>query len=206
MERKTLRLISEIIFLLLFAFLFLQGRLQIWVLAWFAGILLSFVFSRVYCGWACPIGTLMRFQSWLYKKMNIKRFDINKNNFVTSVRYILLAGFFAGMFAVRARGVELNIIFYLVIAGAALSFFFEENFWHKICPHGTVLALTNKATSFNMEIEKDKCAGCGLCEQVCPNQTIRELEDGTRKIVNKECLVCRDCESVCPVNAISYGK
>ena len=206
MSKPSIRLLIEILFLILFAFLFFQGNLQVWVLLWFAGILASFIFSRVYCGWMCPIATIMRFQSWIYDKLNIDRIKITNSSLLTVVRYILIAVFFVGMITVRVGGVRLNIILYLVTAGVALSFLFEENFWHHICPHGTVLGLSNKPAPVQMRIDEDKCTGCGLCEQVCPNQTIEECEEGIRKIDNKECLVCQDCAAVCPVDAISYGK
>lgn len=50
----------------------------------------------------------------------------------------------------------------------------------------------------------DKCTGCGICEKICPVQTIR-LDDG-RPVWGKECTQCLACINRCPVHAIQYGK
>lgn len=48
----------------------------------------------------------------------------------------------------------------------------------------------------------DKCAGCGLCAQVCPCQNI-EMRDGTPTF-RHQCNFCTACIAFCPVKAINY--
>lgn len=49
-----------------------------------------------------------------------------------------------------------------------------------------------------------KCSGCGICETVCPVQTIR-LDNG-RPVWGKDCTQCLACIHRCPAHAIQYGK
>lgn len=205
MSNSKKRIISQILFIGLFFFLLFRGNLQIWVAFWALGIVISLIFDRVYCGWACPMGILLRFQSWIYDKFNLSRKGISSRFILNSFRVILILGFLAGMIAVRRFGYQLNIILILVGSSLVISFFFGESFWHRICPHGTVLSISNKFSKYRMEISEDDCTGCSLCEQACPNDTIYQVGDSkVREIDSKECLVCFECQKVCPVDAISY--
>ncbi|MCK8817779.1 4Fe-4S binding protein [Natroniella sulfidigena] len=207
MPKNFWRGISQAGFLVLFSFLLSQGRVRIWILLLIVGAVSSLVGKRVYCGWVCPIGGGMRFQSWLYEKFNLPRLkapSFLKGGFM---RLILVIAFFGGMVAVRVVGIELNIILYLFILGVGVSFIFSEDFWHRICPHGTVLNLTGRVGPLGMKVARADCTGCGLCEKVCPNESIEEEgTTGIRSIDCNECLVCHNCEEICPTGAISYGK
>jgi NADH-quinone oxidoreductase subunit I len=65
---------------------------------------------------------------------------------------------------------------------------------------------------FRIFLKLDDCVGCTLCEQVCPNGSIkmqpvdRENPRNKRKIypdVNfGTCTVCRNCQEICPTDAI----
>lgn len=69
------------------------------------------------------------------------------------------------------------------------------------CPVGTVLGIGSRKAYFHIEIDPDRCIGCGECERVCKAQCIRLPEktvDGSR------CVVCFDCTAVCPNAAITY--
>ncbi len=46
-------------------------------------------------------------------------------------------------------------------------------------------------------MDKEKCTGCGLCEAICPTNSITMEEGHPRGI----CLRCGLCAKVCPVNA-----
>lgn len=55
--------------------------------------------------------------------------------------------------------------------------------------------------------DKDKCAGCGLCEELCPADAIYTRVEGGERIVPyvkypDECWHCGSCRQDCPVKAI----
>ena len=54
-----------------------------------------------------------------------------------------------------------------------------------------------------LELDQDKCTGCGMCEQVCPHGVFR-VEDPTARIVDRDaCMECGACARNCPEEAIS---
>jgi len=52
-----------------------------------------------------------------------------------------------------------------------------------------------------IEIDRDLCTGCGLCETVCPTGTISIVE-GKATASAEESILCGHCEAVCPQEAI----
>jgi len=51
----------------------------------------------------------------------------------------------------------------------------------------------------------DNCTGCGLCERICPRETI-QLQNGKPAWVIPQCELCLGCLNRCPVEAINYGQ
>lgn len=56
--------------------------------------------------------------------------------------------------------------------------------------------------SFEVNVDNEKCIGCGECVDVCPVEVF-ELEDEKAVPVNmEECLGCESCVEVCEQDAI----
>jgi len=57
-----------------------------------------------------------------------------------------------------------------------------------------------------LDIQKDKCCGCGACFQVCPAKCIEMISDfdGFKypMIDKKKCIDCGRCNSICPTNNV----
>lgn len=60
--------------------------------------------------------------------------------------------------------------------------------------------LENVAT---LELEQERCTGCGRCVEVCPHQVF-ELEEGRARIRDLDaCMECGACQRNCPASAIT---
>ncbi len=55
-----------------------------------------------------------------------------------------------------------------------------------------------------IEVDSEKCEGCGDCVDVCPS-AVFELIDGKSNPVNvDECVECCSCVETCPNGAITH--
>jgi len=53
-----------------------------------------------------------------------------------------------------------------------------------------------------VQINQEKCTGCGLCVEVCPVEAI-SMEDDKAKIDAEKCVDCGQCVEECPNEAIN---
>jgi NAD-dependent dihydropyrimidine dehydrogenase PreA subunit len=60
-----------------------------------------------------------------------------------------------------------------------------------------------KKMSFHVEVDSEKCIGCGECVDICP-EDVYELQDEKSVPVNEEdCVGCESCVEVCEQDAIT---
>ena len=53
-----------------------------------------------------------------------------------------------------------------------------------------------------LDLEEEKCVGCGSCASVCPHGVI-QVSKGTAKIIDKNgCMECGACTLNCPTHAL----
>ena len=202
--RKGLQTIIQIIFLVAFVVLTITGRIQLWMAIFALGLIVSVFFSRLYCGWVCPINTLMRGISWLKKKLHIKSIKIPTLLKKPAVRYIVFGLFIALFVFTMATGKKLPVLPGLLIIGVVLTIFFPEELWHRyLCPYGTLFHIVSRKSIFSMNIDKSECTNCGICSRICPAAAV-DKEAGYYMIYKDACLVCFACSDKCKQKAISY--
>lgn len=52
-----------------------------------------------------------------------------------------------------------------------------------------------------MQVDGEKCTGCGTCASVCPNGAVRMTEDHRPAWDPKACTFCGKCENFCPAGS-----
>ena len=56
-----------------------------------------------------------------------------------------------------------------------------------------------------LNLESEKCTGCGMCENVCPHEVFL-IDQRKAKIINRDlCMECGACEKNCPIGAIAVN-
>jgi len=199
LSTKILTIVSEIVSLIIFILLFLNKKLQMWILIFGVSALLSMFFGRFYCSWICPMNTLFKPINWLYSKLKIKKLKTPRFLKWKGFRIIILVLFVVSMLLVKKMGLKINVLLYMTAFAVFLTLFFEENLWHRhICPFGTILSLTSRPSFYRMEINETDCISCGKCQKVCPTNSIITLENKKRRNEKNECLLCGRCVDVCP--------
>lgn len=78
-----------------------------------------------------------------------------------------------------------------------LSVLIYRPFCKYLCPLGAMYGLLNRFSFFQMEIDKEKCVGCGKCEHIC-KMNVKVMQC----INSAECIRCGECRASCPKNAI----
>lgn len=201
--KKTIQRSVQVVALALFALLFIQGKMQVWMIVFLASVVLALFFGRFYCGWLCPINTLIRPITWVKKKLRIKRKEMPAWIKSDVLRIVMAVLFLVAMGFVFVTGKQLPVLPFLIGAGVILSIFFDEALWHRhLCPYGTILSITGRFARKSVKIDPEACNNCTLCARVCPANAV--IRDEKHEIVTRECLVCHECERVCNQAAINY--
>ena len=196
----------QFIFLVLFITLMVLGKAQIWMGFIFLSILASAVFGRYYCGWACPINTLMKPVNWFGKKLGIQKRHVPKIFKTEKIRWIVFAFFLIGLgytIYTISLGKKFPLPLIIIPLGLLTTLFINEKTWHRyLCPWGVLFSITGRFAKIG--ITAANCSGCGICEKDCPGDAITINETRKADIDPTHCLLCFECQSKCPKDALSY--
>lgn len=203
--------IVQVLFVAFFVLLMVIGKLQLWFVVFFGGVILSLFFGRLYCGWACPMFITMKWSNIVRGLFKMKKFNVNRLVKLKFVRYIFFAGFIGLLIIQKKLGLDLPVLMYLTAAAILFTLIFEEDAWHcAVCPFGTVFDNVKrvKLPSLKLQIDQSKCIACGLCKKVCSAGAVElSVDDGGKRVFtidNRRCLLCLECKVKCPADAIFY--
>ena len=69
-----------------------------------------------------------------------------------------------------------------------------------LCPLGAIYGFFNRVALYRMELDKERCVGCGKCAAAC-----RMCVDPAKTPNSAECIRCGDCVRACPTGALELG-
>lgn len=206
MKRKppVLRLLSEVLFLALFIALIRMKRPTNWMIVFATSALLSAVFSRFYCGWICPINTVMQISEWIGRKLKIQKRHVPAILRSGAVSFLMLGLTVALAYLNVTHRVKVPFLVIMAAAGFIVTLRYTQAAWHNyLCPYGLLLRLPSKFARFRMNVGSECIPGCDKCAKVCPAEAV--TIDSQRAEINPSlCLVCRKCTMACPTHTIVY--
>ena len=206
---KYITNIIRILFLALFIFLLANGKVLLWLALFAVSLVAALIFGRVYCGYACPMNTLMIPTEWLSKKLKLQTADTPKwlkNGYFTwitlgiSVAVMLLSK--------RLLHIDLPILPFWLVMSILITLRYKPAVFHNlICPFGALQRSFGRFARLSEKVDKDACVGCKLCEKACPSNAILVSSEDKKAMINTAlCHQCIKCQQVCPKDAIHYSK
>ncbi len=182
------------------------SRSWVWSL-WCAGVILlvCLVVPRGFCGYVCPMGTLLDLFDWAIGR-RVRRPRATAEAWWVHLKYYLLAGVLAAaLFGVLLAGFVAAIpmitrgLAFLVTApqtGLAVG-------WHQRAPFGVgqVVSVLLLLVVLGLGIMRPRF----WCKYVCPSGalfSVANLLRLTERKVDSSCIECGKCVKVCPFDAI----
>jgi polyferredoxin len=193
---------------------------------------LSLLLGRSFCGWVCPLGTVMDLVHplafWHRKRASRQSQADDRRN--SRIRYLLLAAALGGaLLSIKLLGLVDPLVIFnraatagvVDLLGSRQAFerggltyfsilfivilileFWQPRFW---CRHLCPQgALLSLVSRFSLLNRRVSatCSKCGLCRAVCPMNAIPNDEHDTDY---SDCTLCLECEAACPVKGTSFG-
>lgn len=204
---RRLRQIVQLVFLAAFAFLLVKalfGRvLGSYVPLLVVGLItlvLTLLLGRVWCGWVCPMGTVL---TWTRFKGALERGERLSDRW-WGVKYVLLllilAGALLGLVPPALDWMGENAVAsgtgIVLLLGASVGLnLVADLFWCRyLCPLGGALAVLSRISPMRRTI-RTHCNDCSVCVDACPMGAV----DPRRGFVNDPggCTVSIDCLTAC---------
>lgn len=184
-----------------------------------AVVLVTLLFGRVFCGWACPLGATQFFllRREHGKKNHRREIPHEYHSILRWSKYgvlgilialVILTGQpifqdidpFRALFNLDFRwGVPLA--FLIVVLAASLIVGFP--FCKYVCPLGAFLGLLQPLSLFKIRFSSS-CTNCKVCSNVACDYGAIEPGATCPTINQRECVRCGECLSRCPSGAISF--
>jgi ferredoxin-type protein NapH len=223
-------LLFPVIFYFLSPYLLLMGALEKTIagdtIVFFVLFLSGLIFSRLFCGWLCPVGGLQEICISIQKKPANPKYNWTK--FLIWIPWMLLfvwilisRGFFTrinflyqtehGISLGTTSGLVPYITYYGVLSLFLITtlLFGRRGFCHYGCwvaPFimiGSWLGNVMRFPKLRLEANKN-CSHCLTCNKYCPMSLDVQQMVQKGRMDNSECILCGTCIDVCPTKVIRY--
>lgn len=204
---KRFRPLIQLLFLGIFVALMFGGKAQIWMGIIFISILLSGYFGRYYCGWVCPINTLIRPVVFIKQKLGLKEKEVPLILMSEKPRLLTFGLFLVGLsytIYTISQGRKFPLPLIIIPLGLITAILISEKAWHRyLCPWGVLFSLTGRFAKLGLTVDTG-CTSCTACVKVCPAEAITVAKKQLATVDSTHCLLCFDCQDNCPSAALHY--
>ncbi len=176
----------------------------------------TLLFGRVFCGWACPMGTLSDILDTAIGKKTQRRRGRSVKYQLTILALLLSFGglslgwlfdpmnwasrLLANPWAMPGSGtvILMILLLFLVLHGVMG----PRAFCRVLCPLGAILAAVARFSFVKRRLFAS-CTDCGLCIARCPSGAIGPNPGDFNEM---ECIQCKSCEEICPADALRFER
>lgn len=204
---KAIRVVIQIAFLVIFFIVVAKGNMFLWFGLFILSLLGATFLGRFYCGYICPMNTIMRITEKISIKMNWRTEKTPKLLVNKYFSWVVLLQMIAVMIlSKKVLHHEIPMLIILLVLSVIVTLRYESWVFHNhICPFGALLNLTGRWAMYSTKVDESKCVGCKKCEKVCPSKAIKVDSINRMAEINRSlCHQCQECTCVCPKNAIHY--
>ena len=201
-KRTIIQIILAVAFLALNFMLFFVTRKMAYIpLVMIPLMIISvFIWSRGFCGWACPRAAFLeRFIMPISLKKPVPKWIQNMwvsvLVFVVLISRVTYVGFTKGLLA---AGFLLCVV---PTIGALLVAWYSPKSWCAICPTGTLMKFIDLATK-KFKVRKNDCTNCGICDKACLMGIEVSKVPNHSFISQPNCTQCSLCVAACPTCSI----
>lgn len=174
-------------------------------------VLAAMALGRVFCGWICPLNTVMEILALLIPPRQ-------KEAANTYTPYLVLAAVSAASALVSlplftmvspigaiSRAVTFGLGIEVLLLGAvlAIQWIWGRKAWCRIlCPAGALYGLFGRWRLLRVRLDNNTCTNCGECRRTCAMRA----EPGSAKPLHiMSCVSCADCISCCEQKALEFS-
>lgn len=184
-------------------------------------VVVTLLLGRVFCGWICPMNTLLEAVDKLRGGLRFLEFRERNVQFSLRNKYVMLVAglglvaltsvpYLAMVYppAVLSREIHLWIFgtgvgigMYLMLAICVFELFVSKRWWCRyVCPGGALYSLLGRFRLIRIQRIQNNCVDCGDCVRVCQFGLKPMLVD----LTGMECTNCGTCINSCDSDALRF--
>lgn len=207
MKKINWGILVQVLALVLFMALLALGQMKPFLILYVLSLVGALFFGRFYCGYICPINTLMKPVEWLAGKLGLKKRQPPGWLAAGWLPWVAVAGSLALLITgekILENSIPVMVLW--IAAGVLMVPFFHPAVFHvMVCPFGALQKIFGRSVFRSEEVDPRSCIGCRKCEKVCPSKAIVVQKEEKKARIQKDlCFQCKACEGVCPTDSIHY--
>jgi ferredoxin-type protein NapH len=183
------------------------GFVAFWAGSYVITLLADYIYGRLFCGWICSWGSLLRFLSYARDKAKRKKLPSWAPFSIAIVFSLIATTGLMNWFSDLTILVEpthqafiplLSIYTSLVVIGAVMLWKVGLRFCQEFCPIGMYLGVISQKHRMRIDFDATNCTTGDVCVRECPMALDpRLLSMETDKDNHNACILCGDCLISC---------